>query len=229
MFKLIFPIVFIVLIINCQSPTENSINQFSSNEDRLLVKTQRIMGTEPFEFGAMPISFKDTTALFDFPIKYPNGLSKIKGFRLSVDLKNPMDFIDIINGKMDAKDVIIVDQNNNEDFTDDEILEIQPIDWNSSENSIPVEFQILNKSDTLRNSSWIRVGTDNDVFLYAKDEHLEAKIFIDEEMYRIGVFDQEARVSFNYGAKPIIALLSDSNKDDNLKASESFKIGEYIN
>lgn len=225
MLRISISIFFAFLVIHCQNPAKKQPNYFSSNEDTLLIKTEVVKGTEPFSFGAITIQFKDTIDLFEYPIIYPNNLSNIRGTRMWVDFKTQFDFIDIIKGSIGNEDVIIIDQNNNKDFTDDENIKILPIDWYSSENSIPVDFIISNGLDTIRSSSWIRLGTQNGNIFYAVDEHRIAEFTIDQEIFKIGVFDQPSASTFTYGVNPEITLFT---YEDSIKLSELLRIGEFI-
>src|ERR1700754_3522691 len=87
-------------------------NHFSSSADTLLIRASRMKGSGVFEFGGGSLEFQDTTNLFDYPIDYPDSLTKILGNKYPVDLKSELDYIDMISGQLPSGDfVVIVDQN----------------------------------------------------------------------------------------------------------------------
>lgn len=210
---------------------QDKINQFSSDEDTLLIRTQKVKGYGSFSFFASLVQFQDTTDLFEYTIDHPDSLSKILGIRVAVDFKSKLDYVDLIKGQIPSKDsVIILDQNNNQSFSDDEIYPLQPIDWNSSQNSIPLSFSISNGRDTLQSSSWIRIGHQNGNIFYGRDEHLTASIMIDNQPFEIGIIDRALAGSFTYGFDPEMALVTSENiKRGTIHVRNLIKKGEYLN
>ncbi|MEP1032623.1 hypothetical protein [Ekhidna sp.] len=210
---------------------QEQINHFSQKEDTLLIRTEKVKGSAPFDFIGGFIDLEDTSDLFDFPIDHPDSLTNILGSRIPVDLESKLDYVDLISGEFANKGiVIIVDQNNNQSFRDDEIYSLLPIDWNSSKNSIPVSFSISDGRDTLQTSSWIRIGyQDRDIF-YGRDEYLEAPITIDNQQFKVGIIDRVFSGNFTYGLEPELALLSSTNllNEDIIEVRDLIKKEEYL-
>lgn len=187
-------------------------------------------GSGVFGFSGGSLEFQDTADLFDYPIDYPDSLTKIVGIRYPVDFKSELDYIDMISGQLPSKDfVVIVDQNNNQSFKDDTIFSLQPIDWYSSRNSIPVTFLVSDGTDTVQSHSWIRIGYWNGNILYGRDEYLSASISIGDKHFNVGIIDQPLSGSFTYGLEPQIALLTtEPGKKDSIEVRDLIKKKEYL-
>lgn len=218
------------ILLSCYHSTRSGNNQFSSSTDTLLIRTSRVKGTGVFDFGGGFLEFQDTANLFDYPIDYPDSLTKILGIRYPVDFKSELDYIDMISGELPSKNfVVIVDQNNNRSFRDDIILSLQPIDWYSSRNSVPVTFLVSDGIDTVQSHSWIRIGYWNGNIIYGRDEYLSASISIDGKHFNVGIIDQPLSGSFTYGLEPQIALLTtEPGKKDFIKVRDLIKMREYL-
>jgi hypothetical protein len=209
---------------------QSKVNQFTSDSDTLLIKMNKVKGPGLFGFFALITQAKDTTNLFDYAIDYPESLSTIKDIKGAVDFNSQLDDIDLIIGEIpDKGPVIIVDQNNNQIFSDDQIYPLQPIDWNSSQNSIPVSYLISDGLDTINSSSWIRIGVHNKNIAYGRDEHMVGQISIDSHQYEVGIIDPPLRATFTYDYDSEIALLStDDRKKDSLRVGDLIKMNEYL-
>ncbi|MBL0745465.1 hypothetical protein [Chryseolinea lacunae] len=186
-------------------------------------------GKGVFEFGGVTLEFQDTTNLFDYPIDYPDSLSKILGTKCPVDFESERDYIDLISGQLPSGDfVVIVDQNNNHSFRDDTPFTLQPIDWFSSRNSIPITFLVSDDADTVQRHSWIRIGLWKGAIIYGRDEHLSASFSIDDKHFDVGIIDQR-NGSFTYGLEPQIALLTtERGKVDSIEVRDLIKMKEYL-
>src|SRR5687767_2366527 len=100
------------ILLSCDHSARTGNNQFSSGADTLLIRTSRMKGSGVFEFGGGLLEFQDTANLFDYPVDYPDSLTKILGLRRAVDFRSELDYIDIIRGLLPSGDsVVIVDQN----------------------------------------------------------------------------------------------------------------------
>lgn len=218
------------ILLSCYHSTKSGDNQFSSSADTLLIRTSRVKGKGIFDFSGGSIEFTDTANLFDYPIDYPDSLTKILGIRCPVDFKYELDYVDMISGQLPSKDfVVIVDQNNNHSFRDDTIFSLRPIDWYSSRNSIPVTFLVSDGTDTIQSHSWIRIGYWDGDIIYGRDEYLSASISIDDKHFNVGIIDEPLSGSFTYGLEPQIALLSTGlSKKDSIEVGDLIGMGEYL-
>ncbi|MEM6642280.1 MAG: hypothetical protein AAF616_04800 [Bacteroidota bacterium] len=152
------------------------------------------------------------------------------GVRIPIDPRSELDYIDIIKGQLGSEEVVmIIDQNNNQSFTDDSLFSPPPIDWYSSKNSIPITFLVSNGVDTTQQQSWIRIGSWNGEIIYGSDEHLAALITIDDKIFEFGVIDQPLSGYFTYGLNPEIALLSSqSDQNDPVNIRDLIKMDEDL-
>lgn len=218
------------ILSSCDHSAGSGNNQFSSSADTLLIRTCRVKGSGVFEFGGGFLEFQDTANLFDYPIDSPDSLTKILGIRYPVDFKSSIDYIDMISGQLPSKDfVVVVDQNNNQSFRDDTIFSLQPIDWYSSRNSIPVSFLVFDGTDTVQSHSWIKIGYWNGNIICGRDEYLSAYISIDDNHFKVRIIDQPLSGSFTYGLEPQIALLTmEPGKKDSIKLRDLVKKKEYL-
>lgn len=217
------------ILLSCEHSARTGNNQFSSGADTLLIRTSRMKGSGVFEFGGGFPEFQDTANLFDYPVDYPDSLTKILGLRHAVDFRSELDYIDIIRGLLPSGDsVVVVDQNNNQSFADDTMFPLKPIDWYSSRNYIPVTFLVSDGADTIQSHSWIRIGLWKGDILYGRDEYLSASISIDDKHFDVGIIDQR-NGSLTYGLEPQIALLTtEPGKKDSIEVRDLIKMKEYL-
>lgn len=222
----------IILLQGCENHNHfEEVNQFSSSNDTIVIRTKKIKGSGLFTFHAGFINFEDTFQLFQYPVIYPTDVLDIKGVKMIADFKsNGLDYIDVISGLKENKKVFIVDQNNNQNFTDDSIRFFQEMEWHSSLNSIKCDYNISNGHKIFSDSSWVKLGTQNGNIFYGRDEHLTADFRIDNNQYKIGIVDDMLSMAFTYGADPKIAILAENlNRKDSLILQDYIKSGEYLN
>lgn len=226
-------LVFLVLQ-GCENIT-GGLNQFSSSGDTLMIRTEKQKGVGLFPLGAGVLNFKDTTEAFPYPVVIPKNIKEVKRAQIVVDFNaRNLHYVDIIEGVKGTEKVFIVDQNNNNDLTDDSVRVYKKIEWGSWDESIKCEFLISNGHKIIRDSSWIRIGTDKERIFYGRNEHLTAKFNIDGEQFKVGVIDPVAVTTFTYGFVPEIALLSINEvikdtllKADLLKKNEFLKLNNH--
>lgn len=219
-----------ILIIGCVEVFgQEMTNQFSSETDTLLIRTTRMKGSGVFDFGGGFLEFQDTTNLFDYPLKLPQSLSDVLGTRVDVDLNSELDYIDMIKGQLPSEEVVvIVDQNNNQSFLDDSLFSLQPIEWYSSKNAIPITFLVSDGAKTAQHQSLIRIGNWDDDIIYGKDEYLSASITIDDKNFEVGITDSE-NGAFTYSSTSKMALLSSAlGKKDSIQIRDLIKVDEYL-
>ncbi|MEO1254029.1 MAG: hypothetical protein AAFY41_03950, partial [Bacteroidota bacterium] len=227
--SIILILVFIVRFIGVFS--QEKINQFSSENDTLWIKTKKMKGTGVFGFSGGYLEPQNITDLFDYHIEYPDSLINISRVRLPVDIDSKLDYLDIITAQLPSGvEVVLVDQNNNQSFRDDTIYFLKPVEWYSHINSIPITFLVSNGVDTIQSNSWIKIGNWNESIIYGRDEYLHASIIIDDKFFEIGIIDQTLSGSFTYGLNPEIALLSNEfGKKDSINIRDLIKKEEYLN
>jgi len=206
------------------------LNQFFASDDTLIIRTEKHRGDGLFALGVTPLSFKDTVEQFANSVVFPTQVNNIKRLQILTDSKSKESYcIDIMQGVIDGKDIFIVDENNNKDFSDDSIRIYKPIKWNSDKDLIKCKFLISNGHEIIGDSSWIRIGIlYNDIWC-GRSEHLIADFAIGRERYKVGVIDSRL-FGFFYGIFPEAALISHNNeKKDTLFLKDLIKTGEYLN
>ena len=219
----------VVLTNGCRTNKETP-NQFSSSDDTLVISTEKLEGDGLFSLGVSPLDFKDTIEEFTHRVVYPRLVTNIKRFEMPVDFRaTEVQFVEIMTGKLNDKEVILVDENNNKDFTDDSIRFIKPIKWRTDDDLIKCKYAISNGNEIVTDSSWLRIGTWRDDLLGGRSEHLIADFTLNKDHYKVGIID--ARLfGFFYGIDPQIALLSNNSETkDTLVQKDILQIGEFLN
>ena len=220
-----------VLLQSCSEPVIQSEDRnFSSLNDTIELEAHRIKGPGLFSIGAGYLMLEDTNQLFSYPVKYPTGISEVRGAHVSTDFRDfDEDYVDVLVGQIDDSDVYIVDQNDNQDFTDDSVRILQPIDWTSSRNSVETIVRVYSGTSIVQDTSWVRIALSNDNILYSRDEHLEARLSFNNHEYTLGLIDIPFVATFRYGGDPQIAIQSiDSIYKDSVSPGELYSLGEYI-
>lgn len=165
-------------------------------------------------------SRKDTAVLYYW---LGNKDIDITGFTKHAGIKF---FIAVLKGKSDDSVVLIVDQNNNLDFTDDTWRSIAPIERKSTASLIPFRYEIFNDSIILPASSWINIGVDeNGDILNCISQHVSASFFIDDEPFTI-VANSEGGY-FDYYATAAVTE-AEGRQKDTLLFGDILQTGEYL-
>jgi hypothetical protein len=204
-------------------------NQFSSSNDTLIIRTEKQKGDGLFSLSVMPLDFKDTLEEFTHRVVYPMQVTNIKRMEMSTDFRAAeAQFVEIMTGKINDKEVILVDENNNKDFTDDSIRIIKPIKWRTDDGLIKCKYLISNGNEIVIDSSWLRIGTWRDDLWGGRSEHLIANFTLNKENYKVGIID--ARLfGFFYGIYPEAAILSHNTETkDTLVQKDILQIGEFM-
>lgn len=219
----------VVLTTSC-SINKETPNQFSSIDDTLIIRTAKQKGAGLFSLGVMPLEFKDTIEEFACRVVYPKHITNIKRMEMPADFRaKDVDYVEIMTGRINEKEVIIVDENNNKDFTDDSIRNINPVKWRTDDDLIKCKFLLSNGNEIVIDSSWLRIGTLHDDLWGGRSEHLIADFTLNKENYKVGIID--ARLfGFFYGIYPEAAILShNSETKDTLIQEDILQIDEFLN
>lgn len=227
-------IIICILIQGCKFKP-NVVNRFTSSSDTLIIRTEKHKDRGPFASSYVRIEFEylSNDSMNKFIV--PPDLLEIKSLHLSTNYAedNP-DYIDIISGILNDKNIFIVDENNNNNFMDDSIRQFPKIKWDSPEGLIKCKYYRTNGHELVEDSTWIQLRLDqNDVLLMGKKEHLTANLSIDNKEYILAATDLFI-FDFTYSPSTWISILSENGitKDtllerDILKIDESLKIGKY--
>ncbi|MDO3695948.1 hypothetical protein QVZ41_13940 [Wenyingzhuangia sp. chi5] len=195
------------------------------------IKRNKIKGDSLFKLGYAAIHFKDTSDIFSYRIKYPKNIKNLKRFQLKVDFKENEEYnVELLLGNKNEKQIFIIDENNNKDLTDDSIRICEKINWNSPPKIVKCKFLISDNNQIVKDSSWLCIGNSKGKILLGKKEHLVGKFRIDKENYEVGIVEHNNPMSFTYGFKTKIALLSNLGiKKDSISYGELMTFGEVLN
>lgn len=228
--KILFKILLLTAILNQGCGNNKQVtNQFSSSSDTLIIRTEKQKGDGLFTLVVTLSDFKDTIEKFSHSVVYPKQISNIKRMERPTDFSaEKAYYVDIMNGRIGEKEVFIVDENNNKDFTDDSVRIYKPIKWRSNNDLIKCKYFISNGQKIVEDSSWLRIGIYYNDLWYGRSEHLIANFTIDKEKFKVGIIDIRSGC-FTYVEFPEIAQLSrDSKTKDTLFQKDILKIGEFL-
>lgn len=220
----------IVFLNNGCGIKKNTPNQFSSSDDTLIIRTEKHKGDGLFSLGAMLLDLNDTIEEFAQPVVYPNQVTNIKRMEMPTDFraKEPH-YVNFMTGEINDKEILIVDENNNNDFSDDSIRIIKQIKWRSDDDLIKCKYLISNGHKIVGDSSWLRIGTRRNNLWGGRSEHLIADFTLNKEKYEVGIIDSRL-FGFFYGVYPEAAILSHNTETkDTLVQKDILKIGEFLN
>lgn len=137
-------------------------------------------------------------------------------------------YLSILKGIINDSTIIIVDQNNNRDFTDDTIRAIEPIQWLSLKSLIGFNYEIFNGSVIVQAHSWVNIGKSkgNGELLSFVSQHVSSTFTIDQKSYTVAVSDGQWNCSFDDIS---IAVIEENGiKKDTLATQDYLKRGEYL-
>lgn len=228
--KDLLKIITLTLIISqgCGQP-KSEINEFSSSMDTLIISTYKQKGSGLFSLGVSPGHFKDTTESFAYPVIYPMGIKNVMRGQIMSDFDSEeKHYVDIIKGNLSDDNVLIIDENNNNNLTDDSIRIYKPIDWNTEDDLISINYTITKGKLPVADSSWLRIGElYNDIWL-GKSEHRVGDFSIDKNEFQIGVATPRTG-DFTYDFLPVLALISQNTSvKDSLGEGDKLALGEIL-
>jgi hypothetical protein len=154
--------------------------KYPNNIDNIKIATEYV-DFKPYWYGNIKRSKSDyiTTFLKNY---YPN---KFDTLNIPAVKNNS---ISIMRGKLEGKEIFIVDENNNKDFTDDTIRSVQKMDTKSDFQLVKCKYNIYNGKKLVEDFGWINIGTDNSkVLSYSVAQHLESVFSVEDNIYRIEV------------------------------------------
>ena len=220
------------LLFSCTADrAENGSTPPPAAPETLTLRTEQVRGGGLFGIGAGFISFDGTTGQFPYPVTYPEGVTNVLATRLRVQLYDSLDYIDVLLPKQDEQEVLIIDENDNQNFADDPARPFGIFSFDHDP-GIPVAIRRRTADRTVRDTSWIRLGRKNvtdDNVLYSTYQHRQASVDLGERHYRIGITDPYASTTFEYGPAPELAVLAvDGEARNHLEERDHVKRGEYL-
>lgn len=134
-----------------------------------------------------------------------------------------------LSGKIDGKNIFIVDENINQSFKDDSIRLYKEMDWKTTQDLIKCKYNIYNGEKIISDTTWLNIGHhpfDSTMLLCYVSHHMTANLQIDNNRFQIGLVDNQSSFWFE---DPMVAVLSENNFDtDTLLKSDLLKLGENL-
>ncbi len=151
--------------------------------------------------------------------------SKIDTAQLPSRLDNS---IRIIVGKQGKNQILIVDQNNNNDFRDDPVRRIKSTEDAPPADPIPVQFKMYNGEEVLPDTGWVSVYMSKGRLVYGVAEYFKSRFTLDDQVFEIqfrsGLPNPRFTLDF-----PILALTTENGvSKDSLRRSERLEKKEYV-
>ena len=238
-------------------------NSFTSNNDTLVIKTEKVKGYGLFPASVYGIELLKPSVKSYFPVAYPKNIDNLRIGCELVDFKpywylnlkkSKSDFlkvfekeycpakidtahllslkensISILSGEISGNKIFVVDQNNNQDFSDDSVRPYNAIDLKYASKPIKCRYNIFDGQKVVKDSGWVNIGVNqSDVLSFSVAQHLESTFSIDNKKYKIGIVNGAPFYRFSF-ENPILAVLAeDGIKKDSLLKSEMFDLGEYL-
>lgn len=255
MSKIVVLVFFVFLITSAFQKQFNNKNTFTSHADTLFLETSKMKGDTLFNIGAGEAVFRDTNSWKqadwfkyypNYPVKYPNTLQNLElGFiSIKFDTLTFFDssthkiykqqnndladrFILMIKGEMNGKEIFIVDQNYNKNFTDDTIRVFHDLNWKSTSDLIPVQYIIDFGIKKVEATSWFKIGMFRGMLLGLSSQFLCSTLTIDGEKFVLGIADANSS-SFDFQRPIIYSLIDNGLPKDTLVESDIVKFKEYI-
>ncbi|MCX6224126.1 MAG: hypothetical protein NTV01_05165 [Bacteroidia bacterium] len=148
-----------------------------------------------------------------------------------VDPLNPISLRDnsvcFLTGMRGKDPIFIIDQNNNKDFRDDPVRQVETIDLYSREKLIPCDYKIYNGKKYVTATNWLAFGTWRDDGLwYAAVQHFTTGFNLEKSSYEIELFISESRF---YTYRPQLAVIGGNGiLKDTVAPGEYVGVGEFI-
>lgn len=215
---------------SCKQET-NKTNQFRSGSDTLVIRTEKKKGNGLLPLMAVPLDFKISPEKFPYDVIFPKGISDVSRVQIKADIlaEEPY-YIDMIKGMRGKEKIFVIDENNNRDFRDDSIRPHRKMDWYSDDDLIELKFRISDGTTIVKDSAWVRIGGLDDMVLFGKGEHLEAKFTMEGKQYVVVATDKNSAIDFVYrGLTAEIAVLAQNQTEkDTLLQRDILKKGEFL-
>jgi len=136
--------------------------------------------------------------------------------------------IRMIIGKKGGDQVLIVDQNNNNDFRDDPVRTVVQDGQSLPAELIPVQFKIYNGKKLVKDSGWVAISLEEGRLVYGVAQYFKSKFTIDDQSFEIQTRSglPDPRFTFDH---PLLSITAQNGvQKDSLRLSEKIKKGEYI-
>jgi len=150
----------------------------------------------------------------------------------SVFLPESENVISILEGYVDGRKIIIVDENNNKDLTDDSLRIVEEIEWSNPDHFVELKFPISNGNEIVEEVSWINFRTlgDNKELDIGKFEHLVADFRVDDKQFKIASIKYGGDFTYDQylPSTLLFVLLNDEEDNEALIESDYLQLGQFV-
>jgi hypothetical protein len=142
--------------------------------------------------------------------------------------------INILEGYLDGERVLIVDENNNWDLSDDSIRNVDEIELDDPDDFVEFVYRIYNGKEVVVEKSWLGFRVIDGRVFWGKREHIVAEFAIDDKTYKIGIGRPNA-YDFVYDYESMTPYLlqffalDDTAVEYDFLRSNFYQLGQYIN
>jgi len=167
-------------------------------------------------------------------LKYVNEDIEYNYIDTTIDHPESENYLNIVEGYMNGKRIIIVDENYNKDLSDDSIRKVEEIEWTDPNDFVEFTYPIYNGKEIVYEKSWVgfRTYDGNDMIHWGKFEHIIAEFSLDEKVYKIAisrpaydfVYDYESDAPFVLQFK----LLNDQEDTYEYFETDFLQLGQYV-
>ncbi|MEA1885854.1 MAG: hypothetical protein U9N72_01415 [Bacteroidota bacterium] len=109
-------------------------------------------------------------------------------------------YLSILTADKKDEKIMIVDQNNNYDFSDDSIRHIPDIDWHAYDSLIEFNHEIFNDSAIITATSWANIGHSQLSYniLCFTSQHYVSNFNVNGDRYAVGAYDRQWNTAFYF-------------------------------
>lgn len=133
----------------------------------------------------------------------------------------------VIVGKLNGRDIYIIDTNSNNDFRDDKVRTL--VDFNESKMDIvKCYYHRYNGNEMVKDSSWVTITSQDEELRISVKHHMVSKINIGNQEYELQVINGPPYLRFGFES-PLLGLsMIKGERKDSLLYGERLNINEYV-
>lgn len=150
----------------------------------------------------------------------------------SIFLPENENVINILEGYVDGRKIVIVDENNNKDLADDRVRIVEEIEWSNPDHFYELRFPISNGNEIVEEISWINFRTmgDNEELGVSIFEHVVADFIVDDKRFRIATVKYGGDFTYDQYLPTtlLFALLNDEEENFEFTESDFLQLGQFV-
>jgi len=149
----------------------------------------------------------------------------------SVFLPEAENYINILEGYVEDKKVVIVDENLNKDLSDDPIRLLDEIEFLNPDHFVEIRFPMSNGKEIVDEISWINFRTleGYEELDIGQFEHIVADFSIDEKQFRVASIQFNSGFTYDqYLPATLLFVLMNDEENRVLNASDYLQLGQFV-